>query len=182
MSANKREAKQEIPLFITKRFSFFTGDSHSFLAYHQHSHNCMVPLSDAVSADLTVAKCDVNNIRQHWIWTKHNQMFNLYTLKCLQTAEIPVFRGKYPKVSLTSCNASDSKQMWECWPKGTWKKGLVYLKYEKAYLNFGNVRKYVIVYSGTGRYSVWKRYQSDRLFCSSVSAYHGKSINCVRAW
>lgn len=133
----------------------------------------MEPLSNAVP-DLTVDTCDVNNTQQHWIWTKHNQILNLHTLKCLQTSEIPVFQQTFPKVSLASCNASDSKQIWQCQGK----HGLVYLKYEKAYLNFGNVQTYVIVYSGTGAYSLWKRYQSDRLFCFSVSAYHGKSKLC----
>ena len=123
-----------------------------------------------VDSDLTMESCDQSNVKQHWIWTKHNQIFNLHTLKCLLTSEIPVFRDKYSKVSLASCNASDSKQIWEC--KTEW---LVYLEYEKAYLNYGNSGKNIIVYSGDRIFSHWKRYHTDDQFCSSVSTYNGKT-------
>ena len=150
-----------------EKLSVSLDDSDSFLAKHSWG-SCMVPLPSD-QAGLTVDTCDVSNTRQHWIWTKNNQLLNIHTVKCLQTSEIPIFREKYPKVSLTPCNASDLKQIWKCRPKSS----LFYLEYEKAYLNFGNVQKYVIVYSGTWLYSWWGRYQTDQSLCSSITAYHG---------
>ena len=154
----------------------YTGDNNSFLAYNHEWDRCIIPLHDAVP-DVTAQKCSVSNIQQHWIWTKYNQLLNLHALKCIQTSEIPVFWNKYPKVSLTSCNASDPKQIWQCRPEN---EDLVYLAYEMGYLNYGNERKdpnayRVIVYSGSRSYSWWKRYQSQGPLCSTASKYHGKS-------
>ena len=158
----------------------YTGDNNSFLAYNAHWGRCIIPLLYAVP-DVTAQKCSVHSIQQHWIWTKYNQLLNLNALKCIQTSEIrvPIILSfaKYPKVSLTSCNASDPKQIWQCLPG---KEDLVYLAYEKGYLNYGNERKdpnayRVIVYSGSSLYSRWKRYQSQGPLCSTASTYHGKS-------
>ena len=149
----------------------YTGGINSFLAYNRFWDSCIIPLVDAVP-DVTAETCSVQNVQQHWIWTKYNQLFNLHTLKCLQTSEVLVFKRNnrnYPKVSLTSCNASDPKQIWECQPDN---EDLVYLAYEDGYLNYGNEKKdpnayRVIVYSGSGLYSRWKRYQSKGPLCSS---------------
>lgn len=162
-------------ILLKSCLSLHAGDSQSFLAsrYFITNHICLVPNFDAV--DVTTANtCDWNNSSQHWIWTKHGQLLNLHTLKCIQTSNIPVFHwaGKrYQKVWLTACNASDSRQTWECLGKN----GLVRLKYQKLprYLNYGNVHFYVIAYSGTGPFSRWTRYSSHQPLCSSVSTYHG---------
>ncbi|XP_028409325.1 uncharacterized protein LOC114531928 isoform X2 [Dendronephthya gigantea] len=154
-----------------ERLSLSLDDSQSFLAnrFMDTLNNCLVPYFDAVSVT-TADTCDLNNTNQHWIWTKHGQLLNVYTLKCLQTSNIPVFKW-YPKVRLTKCNASDSRQVWTCLKE----KGLVRLRYLKQprYLNYGNVLFYVIVFRGTGIFSQWKRYSTKQPLCSSVSAYHG---------
>ena len=150
----------------------YTGDSQSFLAYNSARNRCIIPLVDG-APDVTAQPCSTSNIQQHWIWTKYNQLLNLHALKCVQTSELEilVFGHNYPKVSLTSCNASDPKQIWKC--EGN---KLVYLAYEKAYLNYGNTKTYVIVFSGKLFYSWWKRYQPQNTsLCSSTSTYQGKS-------
>ena len=151
----------------------YTGDSQSFLVYNSARNRCIIPLVDG-APDVTAQPCSTSNIQQHWIWTKYNQLLNLHALKCVQTSEILVYKHgfkNYPKVSLTSCNASDPKQIWEC--EGN---ELVYLAYEKAYLNYGNIKTYVIVFSGKLGYSKWTRYQAQSTsLCSSTSTYRGKS-------
>lgn len=151
----------------------YTGDNESFLVYNSNRNSCIVPLVDG-APDVTAQPCSKSNIQQHWIWTKYNQLLNLHALKCVQTSEILAFEhggNNYPKVSLTSCNASDPKQIWEC--EGN---ELVYLAFEKAYLNYGNIETYVIVFSGKGAYSKWERYQPQSpSLCSSISTYQGKS-------
>ena len=148
----------------------YTGDSQSFLAYNSAQEKCIMPLVDG-APDVTAQPCSTSNIQQHWIWTKYNQLLNLHALKCVQTSEILVFKNNYPKVSLTSCNASDPKQIWKCE-----ENELVYLAYEKAYLNYGNIQTYVIVYSGKRAFSKWKRYRAQSTsLCSSTSTYQGKS-------
>ena len=68
------------------------------------------------SKHLTLAKCISNDPSQKWIWTRHNEILHVKTLKCIQHG-LP-YRGDdsklYMDLYLKKCNISERAQEWEC--------------------------------------------------------------------
>ena len=81
-----------------------TDLSSSFLF---QSKKCMIPNSGY----LAERTCNVNNSKQHWIWTPNNQLMHVDTLKCLQQSER---FGDYWLLVLQECKNTETKQFWKC--------------------------------------------------------------------
>ena len=146
------------------------GKQDWFLAYHVQWKLCLEPRLDMRNLRLT--NCYYGNRAQQWMWTKHGQLLNVKTRKCLQTSGVIIFlyNRPHPKVVLAHCKAVDVRQNWQCQGKN----GLFYLKYHDAYLNYDKSRHYVIVFKGTELGGLWTRYGSNESLCSSVSRNKGK--------
>ena len=66
---------------------------------------------------LTLAKCNSSDPSQKWIWTKHNQILHVNTLKCIQRGA--AYRDSstitlYMDLSLKNCVLLETEQQWQC--------------------------------------------------------------------
>ena len=66
------------------------------------------------SDNLKAAKCNSSDPLQKWIWTRHNQLLHVDTLKCIQQGQEYSGTNYTWYLGLEECNISETKQKWNC--------------------------------------------------------------------
>ena len=98
-----------------KKLLFLPVSMNSFLIQEYQSETKCITYNR--SNHLTLAKCKSSDPSQKWIWTWHNQILHVKTLKCIQHGEAkpdPSSTTLYMDLDLKNCNISETKQKWKC--------------------------------------------------------------------
>ena len=116
------------------------------------------------SDNLKAAKCNSSDPLQKWIWTRHNQLLHVDTLKCIQQGQEYSGTNYTWYLGLEECNISETKQKWNCYG---------YLLQKSFVDSLGQPRsiritqeKYTIL-AKLGANEWWQRYGNSKTICSS---------------
>ncbi|XP_067270497.1 macrophage mannose receptor 1-like isoform X2 [Pseudorasbora parva] len=131
------------------------GSTSSFLIYNKDHNKCVYAASATV---VLTAPCDASFKAQRFQWISSSRIISLAFSLCLGAEKIE----DRAKVILLPCNVSDPGQTWECKDEN-----LFGLKGHSLHLNYGDYDEpNMMLYKGTGVWSHWLIYGTDKNVCS----------------
>ena len=115
---------------------------------------------------LHVAPCDLNKCEQKWSWTRDDQQImsalGQEKPECISVSKLV----KFQKIIMYPCQSNTSFQRWECKDGG-----LLSIKGDQLYLNFGKYRVDIILHTYGGIWSSWVKYSTGRSLCDKGLSY-----------
>ncbi len=163
-----------IPTFRLKMFSEQLADTQAITKYSLFSvgqNSFMIELYNAGmcitydrSDNLKAKKCNSSDPFQEWIWTRHNQLLHVDTLKCIQQEQEYSGTDYTLHLGLKECDISETKQKWNC-NSLLLEKPLV-SPGQKLLVRIAHKMNTILAKVGAG--TQWRRYKSmNEKICSS---------------
>ncbi|TSL34563.1 Macrophage mannose receptor 1 [Bagarius yarrelli] len=128
-------------------------DSSAFLIYNE-AHNKCVKVVDPNLAQ--VSDCDLSSNTQRFRWISSSRILSISHKQCLAAQDLK----ELARVVLLPCNELSPMQTWECK-----NETLFGIKGQPLHLNYRNEQN-VVLYSGTGSWSLWEVYGKKQDLCS----------------
>ncbi|KAL1006843.1 hypothetical protein UPYG_G00077910 [Umbra pygmaea] len=144
-------------LLCLMQVRFYTAeiDSSSFLIYNKDHNKCVVVVS---ASQITADACDPSSQNQQFRWTSQSRLLSISLKLCLGAQEMK----SWVKVLLFPCDEKSELQQWQCK-----NETLFGLKDKELHFNYGNFNeKNMMIYHGSGSWSRWNIYGSQRDLCS----------------
>ena len=133
-----------------------------FHIYNQVHQKCV----SRTGKRLSVAPCDLNKCKQKWSWTRGGQEIisahGWENSKCISVSQLL----KFKIIIMDPCHSNTSFQRWECKDGG-----LLSIKGDQLYLNFGKYRVDIILHTYGGIWSSWVKYSTGRSLCDKGWSY-----------